>query len=85
MDNDRYNAFGVEQLLAARPEVLMYGRDDVAHPSLAGEATRHRVLRQTFAGRSLSYPESLYNCGVPQSATAAVELRAALAKMTGRR
>lgn len=82
-DNSNYNAFDVEQLLAARPEFLMYGRSDVAHPSLAGEATRHRALRQAYAGRALVYPENLYNCGLPQSARAAAELRQALTKMAG--
>jgi iron complex transport system substrate-binding protein len=79
-----YDSFGVEDLLKARPEVLIFGHDDVSQPSLTQEALQHRLVRQRYAGREIAYPESLLNCGVPQSAKAAVMLRAAFQRMTGR-
>lgn len=79
-----YDSFGVEDLLKNRPEVLIYGHDDVATPSLTQEALQHRLVRRLYAGRQVAFPESLLNCGVPQSAWAAAELRAAFVRMTGR-
>jgi iron complex transport system substrate-binding protein len=83
-DSPFYDSFGVEDLLKARPEVLIFGHDDVSMPSLTQEALQHRVVRERYAGRQIAYPESLLNCGVPQSATAAAQLRAAFRRITGR-
>jgi iron complex transport system substrate-binding protein len=79
-----YDSFGVEDLLKAGPEVLIFGHDDVSQPSLTQEALQHRLVRQRYTGREIAYPESLLNCGVPQSAKAAVLLRTAFQRMTGR-
>ena len=83
-DSPFYDSFGVEQLIAARPEALIYGHDDVARPSLTSEALQHRLVRRLYAGRQVSFPESLLNCGSPQSAKAAVMLADAFAGMRGR-
>jgi iron complex transport system substrate-binding protein len=79
-----YDSFGVEDLLEAQPEALIFGHDDVATPSLTQEALQHRLVRKLYAGREVAFPESLLNCGVPQSANAAARLRQAFARVTGR-
>lgn len=82
--NTHYNTFGIEELLAAKPEVLMYSSADVAKPTLMNQAIHHRAVRKLFENRQITYPEPLFSCGLPQSARAAVELRHALINLTGR-
>ncbi len=82
LDSERYSSFGVEELLAARPDVLMYAASSAERPSLTDLGAQNRVLRERYAGRRITYPETLYNCGVPQSANAARDLRAALKAVT---
>jgi iron complex transport system substrate-binding protein len=83
-DGPFYDSFGVEDLVKARPEALIFGHDDVVTPSLTEEALQHRLVRRLYAGRQVAYPESLLNCGVPQSAAAALQLRQAFQRMIGR-
>ncbi|MBU1375663.1 MAG: ABC transporter substrate-binding protein [Alphaproteobacteria bacterium] len=71
-----YTSFGVEELLQSRPEALLYGGGD--RPLVQNEESRHRAIRQMFAGRRISYVDVAYSCGLPQSAQAAVDLRRAL-------
>ncbi len=78
LNNEQYNSFGIEELLAARPDVLMYGQTSKEKPSLTDAGASNRALRGLYAHREITYPETLYNCGVPQSAKAAADLRAAL-------
>ncbi|WP_068874216.1 MULTISPECIES: ABC transporter substrate-binding protein [unclassified Phenylobacterium] len=68
-----YTSFDVERLLAANPEALLFGGD--GRPLLQNDEAQHRVVRRIFAGRRIPYPEAAFNCGLPQSAAAAVELR----------
>jgi len=68
-----YTGFDVEQLLQARPEALLSAGG--ARPLLQNDEARHRVVRRLYAGRRLAYPEVAFNCGLPQSAKAAVDLR----------
>lgn len=68
-----YTGFDVEQLLVADPDALLFGGD--GRPLLQSEEARHRVVRQRFSGRRIAYPETPFNCGLPQSAKAAVDLR----------
>ena len=68
-----YTGFDAEQLLQARPEALLYGGGNA--PLVQSDATRHPVIRRFFAGRRISYPETAFNCGLPQSVQAAVDLR----------
>jgi iron complex transport system substrate-binding protein len=68
-----YTSFDVERLLEAQPEALLFGGD--GKPLLQAEEARHRVIRWVFAGRFIGYPEVAFNCGLPQSAKAAVDLR----------
>jgi iron complex transport system substrate-binding protein len=74
-----YTALDLELLIAIHPDVLAYGNSRVGRLDLSGEQLRHRVVRRFFAGRQITYPETLYSCGLPQSATiAARDLRRAM-------
>ena len=75
----RSSGFSLEELLAARPDVIMRGEDRYDGPSLQESANEHPVVRKAFRGRRITYPASLHACGLPQSARAARQLRAALA------
>jgi iron complex transport system substrate-binding protein len=77
-DGGRDGSFDLEQLLAARPDVLAYGSDTSTTPSLHTDAALHPLILKLYAGRRVSYPSALYGCGVVESAEAAVALRAGL-------
>lgn len=79
MPDATYSSFGLEELLAARPDAIMRGEDRYDAPSLRESASEHPVVRKAFRGRRITYPASLYTCGLPQSARAARDLRMALA------
>ncbi|MBT2133122.1 ABC transporter substrate-binding protein [Croceibacterium sp. LX-88] len=81
MPDASYSTFGVEELLAARPDAIMRGEDRYDGPALRDAVSEHPAIRKAYAGRRISYPASLYACGLPQSADAALQLRAALAKV----
>lgn len=74
----RYGDFDVEALLRARPDALLQEDPRLAHPALRVEQGRHPLVRRLYAGRTIAVPETLYACGLPQSAEAALELRRAL-------
>ena len=71
--NDGY--YDVEGLIAARPYVFAYGDDYIDTPSLRVDQNAHPVLLKLFGARRIVYPAALFNCGVPQSAEAATQLR----------
>lgn len=77
-----YTGFDVERLLEARPDALLFGGD--GKPLLQAEEARHRVVRRIFADRVIGYPEVAFNCGLPQSAKAAVDLRRQLDALPSR-
>jgi iron complex transport system substrate-binding protein len=79
MAGARSGSFDIEELLAARPDVLAYGagRDEEA-PSLRTDASQHPLLLKIYQHRRITYPDVLYSCGLPESAEAAVALRASL-------
>jgi iron complex transport system substrate-binding protein len=85
LDPARANSFGIEDLLAARPEVLMYGQGAAGRPSVLSGQTGHAAVRKLWAGRRIGYPEALYTCGAPQSARAAIDLRHALSAVAAGR
>jgi iron complex transport system substrate-binding protein len=70
--------FGIERLLFAQPDVLLYGAEAHATPALRTDADQHPILLRAFGARRITYPEVLYSCGVPESADAAKALRTAL-------
>lgn len=80
-DDERYSSFDLEELLRARPDALLHGEDRYDGPSIRDSRAAHPIIRKAFAGRQISYPASLYACGLPQSADAARDLRGALAKL----
>ena len=70
--------YDVESLLAARPDILAYGDEYNDTPSLRADQDGHPALLKFYAHRRITYPSRLYGCGVPESAAAAVRLRATL-------
>ncbi len=68
----------LEQLLQARPEVLMRGSAYAAMPAVRNQAAAHRLIQRLYPQAQLTYPEALYGCGVPKAAQAALALRAQL-------
>ena len=72
------SSFGVEELLAARPDALLYGGATLGLPSLVSDEAQHRVVRQLYAGRRIAYSDAAHTCGLPQSAESARDLRRAL-------
>jgi len=80
-----YTTVDLELLVALHPDILAYGNSRVGRLDLSGEQLKHRVVRRFFAGRQITYPETLYSCGLPQSATvAARDLRRAMLAITAR-
>lgn len=73
-----YATLDVEQVLAARPQALLYGGLGPQRPSLRAEESQHRALRRIYAGRRIAFNEIAHTCGLPQSARSALELRRAL-------
>ena len=80
-----YGAIDVEELLAARPDALLYGGGGPLKPSVRGEEGQHRVLRRLYAGRRIVYSDIAHTCGLPQSADSARDLRRALGAVAARR
>jgi iron complex transport system substrate-binding protein len=74
--NDGYT--DVEGLIAARPDVLAYGDDYIDTPSLRVDQNAHPALLKLYGNRRIVYPAALFNCGVPESAQAAKQLRGAM-------
>lgn len=73
-----YASFDVEQLVAAQPDILAYASNIGDTPGLNTELAQHPLIRRLYSARSVTYPSSLYSCGVVESAAAAVALRASL-------
>jgi len=81
----QYTAFDLEQVVSLRPDILAYGNSRVGRFDMSGEQLRHPVVRRLFAGRQIAYPETLYSCGLPQSATiAARDFRRAMLDVMAR-
>jgi iron complex transport system substrate-binding protein len=70
-----YTSFDVEQLLAARPDVIVYSSDIAATPGRNTDVALHPLVMKRYAGKQLAYSSALYSCGTPASAEAAVSLR----------
>jgi len=72
------SSFGVEELLVAHPDALLFGGATLGQPSLLTDEGQHRVVRRLYAGRRIAYNDIAHTCGLPQSADAARDLRRAL-------
>ncbi len=79
-----YSSFGLEELIAARPDAVMQGVGSYDGPALHNDAARHPLIDRLFAGRQIDYPDAGYTCGLPQSAKAARDLADAFAKVRRR-
>lgn len=79
-----YNTFGIEELLKADPDILIYGDDATTSPALHRLSLENPAVRARWAGRTVTYPEALFSCGVPQSADAAILLRRAFDRVPPR-
>jgi len=75
-----YTSFDVEQLLAAQPDILAYASNISDTPGLNTDLAQHPLIRKLYSSRRVTYPSALYNCGVVESADAAVALRGRLLK-----
>ena len=79
------SSFGVEELLIAHPDALLFGGASLGQPSLLTDEGQHRVVRRLYAGRRIAYNDVAHTCGLPQSADAARDLRRALDALPDRR
>jgi iron complex transport system substrate-binding protein len=63
--------YSVEDIVAGRPEVLIFNTDDSAAPSLARALLRHPALRKlSFDAERIDVPPKLWTCGGPYTAQA---------------
>jgi iron complex transport system substrate-binding protein len=76
-----YATFDAEQVVLARPDVLLLG--GARQASLRSEEGQQNLTRRLYDGRRVVYDETAYTCGLPQSADAAVALRRALDAIPG--
>jgi iron complex transport system substrate-binding protein len=74
-----FGDFDLEMLLRARPDALLQTDPRYTEPTLQREHGRHRLVRRLYRDRVVILPEGVINCGLPQSAEAAVALRRSLA------
>lgn len=71
---DRSSSFDIEQLLMAHPDVLAYQAEEPA-PALKTDTAEHPVLLRLYGDRRITYPELFAECGLPESADAALALQ----------
>lgn len=76
LPDTRYGSFGLEELLASRPDAILQGETRWTGPSLRDSQTAHPLIGRYWRGRVIGYPDAAYTCGLPQSADAALALRA---------
>ena len=79
------SSFGVEELLIADPDALLFGGATLGQPSLLTDEGQHRVVRRLYAGRRIAYNDIAHTCGLPQSADSALALRRAFDALPERR
>lgn len=77
---DKGGYYDVESLVAAKPDVLAFADHYLDMPSLRRDQNDHPLLMRFFADRRIVYPALYFGCGTPESAAAAVALRAQLLK-----
>jgi iron complex transport system substrate-binding protein len=78
--SDTRSSFDLEQVLRARPQVLLRGATYGSKPALRNDVAHHRVLRAMPDLRTIEYPEAVYGCGVPRASQLAVQLADELAQ-----
>jgi iron complex transport system substrate-binding protein len=78
-------SFDLEQVLLARPQVLLRGSAYGNMPALRNEVARHRVLDALPELITIEYPEAVYGCAVPRAAHLAAALADRLAATAAKR
>jgi iron complex transport system substrate-binding protein len=73
--NQAYTSFDIEQLLAARPDVIAYPSNIGDTPGRNTERALHPLILQLYTGKRVAYSSALTSCGLPESVQAAVSLR----------
>jgi iron complex transport system substrate-binding protein len=76
--NRAYTSYDVEQLLMARPDVIAYPSNASDTPGRNTDLTLHPLILKLYAGKRVVYSSALFSCGIPDSARAAVAMRADL-------
>ena len=76
-----FGFYDVESLLVKNPDALVYANTYDGMVSLRDHQSFQAALMRRYQGRRVSY-DSLYDCGVPNTARAAKRLQAALADVT---
>jgi iron complex transport system substrate-binding protein len=84
MRDRKFGSFDFEQLLALNPDIIAFGDGSTEKPGLRREQIQHRIVQRVYRNRQITYPESLYSCGLPQSAEAAKSLRRAMLEIVER-
>lgn len=69
--------YDVEALIAARPDVLVYGDTYRGMATMRDDQDNHPALMKRYGGRRIRYA-SLYGCGVPMTARITRQLQADL-------
>ena len=82
--DNRYSSFGLEELLATRPEVILQGETRWDGPSLRDSQFAHPLIDRHWRKHVITYPDAAYTCGLPQSADAAITLRNVLRSLPER-
>ncbi len=67
-------SFDLEQVLRARPQVLLRGAAYGSKPALRNDVAHHRVLRALPGLTTIEYPEAVYGCAVPRASHLATGL-----------
>lgn len=79
---DRLGQLNLEEIVAARPDLIVVNAADDAPPSLADALLHHPALAGFRAeGRTVSLPTRLWTCAGPELAEAAERLAAARGKV----
>ncbi|HWY64794.1 MAG TPA: ABC transporter substrate-binding protein [Rhizomicrobium sp.] len=80
VERGAFGYYDVESLIAANPDVLVYGDTYSGTTSLRADQDSHPALLKRYAGRRVTY-DALYGCGVPESTRIARELQDGLSKV----
>ncbi|WP_404711134.1 ABC transporter substrate-binding protein [Sphingomonas sp. MMS24-J13] len=76
-----YSSFGIEELIAARPDAIIESRNEWTAPSLRSKVGGHPLVRRLYARRTITYPAPVVSCGLPQTAESVRALHRAFAAL----
>lgn len=79
IENGAMAYYDVEALIAAKPDLLVYGDTYRGMATLRSDQDNHPALMKRYASRRISYA-SLYGCGVPRTARITRQLQADMLK-----